>query len=207
MTTSFRTTGRPVRWLPAGALLATAAVAVVPAGGITATDARPAGTTCADIGDTAPVEDGFPNRMSSLVGADIRTGAHDCFERVVLELQGDGELPGYRVQYAPDPILDSPRGEPVDIAGDATLILSVGVWMTDMDGNGYQGPRELVPTNVTTIAELELIENFEGQSAWAIGLDQQRDFAVSTLSDPVRIVIDIAIADPSSAPVSLPPTR
>ena len=75
----------------------------------------------------------------------------------------------------------------------------VGVWMTDIEGNGYQGPPRVVPTNVVNIRELELIENFEGQSAWAIGLDQQRGFTVSTLTDPVRIVIDIALA-PGGAP-------
>jgi hypothetical protein len=176
---------------------------------------RPAAAGCGDLGDTNPVNDGFPNRLSTLVGTDIRTGGHECFERVVLELGGSGELPGYQVRYEPDPILDSPRGEPVDIAGDATLVLSVGAWMPDIEGNGYQGPREFVPTNVVNIRELEQIENFEGQNAWAIGLDRQRDFTVSTLSDPVRIVIDIAL-DPGGTPApapttptggTLPPTR
>ena len=55
------------------------------------------------------VNDSFPSRLSSLVGADIRTGGHECFERVVVEFSGTGELPGYQVQYEPDPILDSPR--------------------------------------------------------------------------------------------------
>ena len=36
-------------------------------------------------------------------------------------------------------------------------------------------------------------------NAWAIGLDRQRDFTVSTLADPVRIVIDIAL-DPAGTP-------
>jgi hypothetical protein len=76
--------------------------------------------------DTSLANDGFPNRLSSLVGVDIRTGGHECFERVVLEFGGTGELPGYRVQYEGDPILDSPSGEPVDVAGDATLVVSVG---------------------------------------------------------------------------------
>ena len=56
--------------------------------------------------------------------------------------------------------------------------------MPDTEGNGYQGPREFVPTNVVNIRELQQIENFEGQTAWAIGLDRQRDFTVSTLADP-----------------------
>jgi hypothetical protein len=30
------------------------------------------------------------------------------------------------------------------------------------------------------------------QSAWAIGLDQRRPFTVTTVTDPPRIVIDVA---------------
>ncbi len=71
--------------------------------------------------------------MSSLVGRDIRTGEHSCFERVVLELQGDGEMPGYRVEYVDDPVKLSPSDMEVDIAGDATLVLSVAV-VDDDDG-------------------------------------------------------------------------
>jgi hypothetical protein len=168
-----------------------------------------AGGGCPDLGDTGGANDGFPGRMSTLVGADIRTGGHECFERVVLELQGSGDLPGYQVQYVSDPVLESPSGNPTDIAGDATLVLSFGAWMMNPDGSGYTGPTEFVPTNVTNIRELELIENFEGQSAWAIGLDQQRGFVVSTLSDPVRIVIDIELdagGAPAPAPTTAPPT-
>jgi hypothetical protein len=187
-------------------LVAAAALVVfASASTIQAADRLPAAAGCGDLGDTGGVNDGFPNRLSTLVGTDIRTGGHACFERVVLELGGSGELPGFQVQYEPDPILDSPRGEPVEIAGDATLVLSVGAWMPDIEGNGYQGPREFVPTNVVNIKELEQIENFEGQNAWAIGLDRQRDFTVSTLTEPFRIVIDIAL-DPTGAPTPTPTT-
>ncbi|MDF2731677.1 MAG: hypothetical protein K0S92_302 [Desertimonas sp.] len=207
-------------YMKATSLVAVAALVVfASASTIHATDRQPAATECGDLGDTAPVNDGFPNRLSSLVGTDIRTGGHECFERVVLELGGSGELPGFQVQYEPDPILDSPRGEPVEVAGEATLVLSVGAWMPDIEGNGYQGPLEFVPTNVVNIEELQQIENFEGQNAWAIGLDMQRDFTVSTLTEPFRIVIDIALdpgGTPSPAPTpttapatgtTLPPTR
>ena len=189
---------------------------------VAATNSVRAGGGCPDLGDTGAVNDGFPSRMSTLVGADIRTGGHDCFERVVLELQGTGELPGYQVEYVGDPVLESPSGLPTEVAGDATLVLSFGAWMMNPDGSGYTGPMEFAPDNVTNILELQLIENFEGQSAWAIGLDQQRGFVVTTLSDPVRIVIDIELdaggapapaptTAPASAPgvppASLPPTR
>jgi hypothetical protein len=111
---------------------------------------------------------------------------------VVLELQGTGEMPGYRVQYVDDPVKLSPSDMEVDIAGEATLVLSVAVWMTTMEGEGYDGPVQIIPTNVEHIDELRLIENFEGMHQWAIGLDRERPFSVSTLSDPPRIVVDIA---------------
>ena len=188
---------------------------------VVTTDPVRAGGSCADLGDTSPANDNFPNRKSSLVGVDIRTGGHPCFERVVVEFQGTGELPGYQVEYVSDPVLESPSGLPADVAGDATLVLSFGAWMPNPDGSGYTGPTEFVPTNVTAIRELDQIENFEGQSVWAIGLDQQRGFAVSTLTDPIRIVIDIEFdtggapaptpttaptTAPAAPPASLPPT-
>ncbi|WP_448811812.1 AMIN-like domain-containing (lipo)protein [Agromyces bauzanensis] len=140
------------------------------------------------------VEDGFPQRLSSLVGLEIRTGSHPpCFERVVIEFAGSGDLPGYRVEYRADPIIDSPRGEPVEVAGDATLVISAGAWMPNPEGDGYDGPRELVPVNVETILELKQIENFEGMTAWAIGLDRERPFTVETLENPSRLVVDISL--------------
>lgn len=142
--------------------------------------------------NVAAVVHDFPQLLSSLVGADIRTGAHPCFERVVIELGGDGAMPGYKVEYVDDPVLLSPSDQVVEIAGDATLVVSVGVWMTSVEGGGYQGPRQVFPVNVRHVEELRLIENFEGMSSWAIGLDIQRPFQVTTLTGPPRIVIDIS---------------
>ena len=161
---------------------------------------------CATPSTTAAVDDGFPGRLSGLVGADIRTGRHECFERVVVEFAGTGDLPGYRVGYQPDPILDSPAGEPVEVAGVATLVISLGAWMPSPEGDGYSGPREIVPDNVSTILELEQVENFEGMSVWAIGLDGERPFTVFTLGDPARLVVDIALDNAGPAP-QLPATR
>ena len=137
--------------------------------------------------------DGYPNRMSSMVGSDIRTGAHPCFERVVIELAGSGDMPGVRVEYVDDPVLLSPSDQTVDIDGDATLVISVAAWMPSMEREGYAGPTDFRPTNVSLIEEVRQIENFEGLTAWAIGLADERDFEVSYLDAPPRIVVDIAI--------------
>ncbi len=130
--------------------------------------------------------------MSGMVGNDIRTGAHECFERVVIEFAGQGDPPGVRVEYVDDPVLLSPSDETVEIDGDATLVISVAAWMPSMDSGGYSGPRQFVPTNVSHILEVRQIENFEGMSAWAVGLDNERDFSAYFLESPARIVVDIA---------------
>jgi hypothetical protein len=71
------------------------------------------------------VNDGFPMQMSALVGADIRTAAHLCFERIVLEQGGEGEIPGYQIACEDEPIRLSPSHQTVKIAGEAALMLRV----------------------------------------------------------------------------------
>jgi len=129
--------------------------------------------------------------MSSLVGKDIRTGRHPCFERVVIELQGSGEFPGWTVEYQGDPIGLDESNEAAYIKGDATLVARLGSWMQTMEYEGYDGPRDVFPTNVSHILEVRLVENFEGVTRWAIGIDSERPFVVAQLADPPRLVIDV----------------
>ena len=135
--------------------------------------------------------------MSSDVGKDVRTGPHACFDRLVIELQNGpnpipGGLPGYFVRYITGTSVHlDPSDQVVTIKGSAVLLVSMGVWMQSMDGSGYKGSQDFVPTNVTSIKELRLTEDFEGQSTWAVGLDAKRNFTVSTLTGPDRLVVDI----------------
>lgn len=153
----------------------------------------PTTAACTDEFDVAPFDDGFPSRLSTLVGEDIRTGAHRCFERVVIELGGSGDMPGVLVEYVDDPVRLGPSGETVDVAGDATLVISFGAWMPAPEGAGYDGPARIVPTNVEHVLELRRLENFEGMAAWAIGLDRERGFRTQLFTGPPRIVVDIAV--------------
>jgi hypothetical protein len=85
-----------------------------------------------------------------------------------------------------------PEGRPVVIRGGAALLVSLGSWMQRPDGTGYKGPSNVLPTNVSAIRQYRLTEDFEGQSTWAIGLDKVRDFQVTVLDGPPRLVVDIA---------------
>jgi hypothetical protein len=208
-----RTLGRPTAVF--GLVVATSTLFLGCGGSETArppstatTATRPASTTsptatttgeahCASPGGVAEVRTAFPDAMSSLVGKDVRTGGHRCFERLVVELQpGTGAaaptFPGYWVRYATGPVVLSPKGEPVTLRGGAVLLVSMASAMSWASNVGYQGPTDLFPANVVTIRELRLVEDFEGQSTWAVGLDRVRGFTVAVLGAPARLVIDIA---------------
>ena len=158
-------------------------------------------STCVSIGGRDGVMSDFPGGLTSLVGVDIRTGAHACFERIVIEFApGDaptpGIPPGYWVRYTDDPItLGQTDDQFVTVRGEATLLASVEAWMYDVDAAGvpteYAGPIDLFPDNVSWIEEIRLIDNSEGVQVWAIGLDRERDLRVSVLRDPQRLVIDV----------------
>jgi hypothetical protein len=163
------------------------------------------GTTvvCVPRGSPDEVAVNFPTQLSSLVGVEIRTGAHDCYERIVLELaQGPAptpsDFPGYWVRYGSNPVaLGQTDDQFVTIEGGAVLLVTVASWMYETDASGdpvdYAGALDLFPTNVRTIRELRLIDNFEGVHTWAIGLDTRRNLVVDTLTSPDRLVIDLML--------------
>jgi hypothetical protein len=152
-------------------------------------------SACAPFGGTGAVNVNI-GHLSSLVGQNIRTGAQACFERVVIDLTQStlpipSPFPGYGVGWVPNPVTLSPSDQRVTIKGGAVLLVTMDAWMPTMDNQGYTGPQDLFPTNVTKIQELRQVQNFEGVTTWAIGVDTKRNFRVSTLSGPPRLVIDI----------------
>lgn len=134
--------------------------------------------TCAAKGSTGGVGNGA-GALSPLVGADIRVGLHECFERIVIELRGEGSFPGFSVGYGD-----------ASVAGGAALLITLGSSMAG-GGTGYSGATDIFPSGFALIKELRLTSDSDGQMVWAIGVDQQRKFVVSHLSDPARLVVDI----------------
>ena len=153
------------------------------------------GGPCIAVGDAAAKGSPDPLAMSGKVGADIRVGDHRCYERVVIELAGPGDFPGWAAEYVDDPVRLGESDEFTDIEGNATLLVRMGMWMPTMEGDGYSGPTDIFPTTVEHIAELRQTENWEGINIWAIGLDDEYPFTVTVLSAPARLVIDFQMAE------------
>jgi len=196
-TTALVTTVAPTSTLPSTSV----PVTTLPGTSVPVTSVPGTTTTiaCEFTGATTARRDSFPERMTSMVGVDIRTGAHSCYERIVIELADStiptpGGMPGWWVRYADGPItLGQTDDQFVEVLGDATLLISMNAWMPSMDGEGWVGSTDIFPTNVTHVLELRQIDNWEGQNTWAVGIDTERPFRVFTLASPTRLVVDVRI--------------
>jgi hypothetical protein len=198
-TTAVSTTAVPTTAPPTAPHLTIASTTTAAVG----TTAPSDGTACEPFGSLDDQQANFPGTLTSAVGVDIRTGAHPCYERIVIELAPfdaptPGGMPGYWVRYADGPItLGQSDDIFVELRGDADLLITLGAWMYEVDANGnpigYAGNIDVFPTNVSTIEEILLIDNSEGVQNWAVGLDEERPFVVTTLTNPDRLVIDIAL--------------
>lgn len=137
---------------------------------------------------TSPVS-AEPQYVSTFDVVDVRVGAHDGFDRVVVELAGgSADQTSWLVQYDPDPHTQG-KGDSVDLPGSATLRLIVHGLVTPpaypiqtgLLGNSSHG----------YVTGVFFDPVFEGQAQVFIGLDQVRGFRVSTLDSPSRIIVDI----------------
>jgi hypothetical protein len=120
----------------------------------------------------------------------VRTGAHDCYERVTFVFREDN-APQYAVRPA-EPPFAGPSGEPIPVAGSSFLLVHFETAYARYPGvDGYDGPNSIVPPGFQAIREVRLIEDFEAVVNFVIGLDAERPFRVGTLTDPPRVYVDI----------------
>jgi hypothetical protein len=119
-----------------------------------------------------------------------RTGLHDGYDRVVLDLTGDEPVLGWYADFVDEAVQD-PSGLAIDIEGEAFLQIAVrGIDWTTESPERYSGdPVEGSGTEVVT--EVAFGGLFEGQQQIVVGLTEETAFRVFSLSDPARIVIDV----------------
>jgi hypothetical protein len=68
----------------------------------------------------------------------------------------------------------------------------------------YLGP-DRVTGDTEVVTEVVETEDFEANLVWVIGLDQETTYTVTTLTDPARLVVEIA--HPPAAPATATPAR
>jgi hypothetical protein len=143
-----------------------------------------------------PVQsDGFPAAPGpTALLADLRHAPHDGFERVVYEFR-EADALAYRLEYVEAAV--PPSGDPIVVGGEVILqVVMTPASGYDFTGGSleevYEGPDRLSPADSELVAEMVLVEDFEGTLVWAIGLRARHRVAAGILEDPLRLVVDIA---------------
>jgi hypothetical protein len=159
----------------------------------------PSGTAVADDQTAAPPfpantepDTGEPSADARVTVSDLRIGGHDGFDRVVLEVGGQGR-PGWDVRYV-DAAVSQGSGEPVDVAGDAVLQVTLtGVGLpadTGVQEFSSDGPVRAADTEVVTEAFID--STFEGTTVAFVGTAARAPFRVYLLEAPTRVVLEVA---------------
>ncbi len=114
------------------------------------------------------------------------------FTRVVFDFE-EGDIPWWSVGYTTGPFT-AISDEPIPVAGAELLRVVLSASGHDLSGAEvrivYDGP-ERIEANTRSVAEIVLIDDFEGVSTWVIGVTGMKPFLVGTLTDPPRVYIDI----------------
>ncbi|TDB81678.1 hypothetical protein [Micromonospora sp. KC721] len=135
--------------------------------------------------------------LSSAPLVEVRTGRHDCFDRVVFEFAGP--VSGYTVTYGET--WTEGEGLPLSpyTAGDELLRVSLQAPAYD-DGHAATVPYRVGEhaANVLrhrTLRDVVFGGSFEGYTTFAVGVRARLPFRVAVLSGPgahSRIVLDVA---------------
>ena len=118
-----------------------------------------------------------------------------CYEQVVFQFKPDttAVLVGWDLGYRAPPFLDT-AGRRVPVAGSAFLFAHFEPSSTfDVSNNQatYTGPHSVKPSGTTRVREVRLVDDFEANMGWVIGLDRVRPFNVVVLKNPDRVVVEI----------------
>lgn len=124
----------------------------------------------------------------------VRLSGHEGYDRFVLEFRD--AVPGYRVAYTSKPVTADPSDEVVEVAGSAVLWIRMepaSGWdlVSAPDTPTYTGP-ERVAGDTLRVREAVRTGDFEAVLSWVLGIDGTAPFLVTELSDPPRLVVDVA---------------
>jgi hypothetical protein len=127
-----------------------------------------------------------------LLSTSVRIGAHEDYDRVIFDLEGEGS-PGYSVSYIQDAV-ESGSGAVLDVDGDAVLQVVISGTRYPGEDEMYEGGPGVYSLDAAqAVEEVRLSGTYEGRTQAFIGVDDaDTPFRVFTLSDPARLVVDVA---------------
>lgn len=170
-----------MRWLSGVATSLTAAAVLT----LLAVGVPVAAAALPDFG-SEPVQDTSSASGSGIT--DVRVGANEGFDRFVVEFEGD--IGAYFVSYV-DQVTQDGSGAVVPVEGTALLQVSLnGI------PNEPSTPQQTIEADLTGLIQVVGAgAGFEASVSYGLGTAQAAGFRVFTLTEPSRLVVDIAHPD------------
>ncbi|MFP4636435.1 MAG: hypothetical protein ACLFRD_11280 [Nitriliruptoraceae bacterium] len=136
-------------------------------------------------------DDGDP--AGHLAVTEVRIGAHEGFDRVTFELEGESTA-GWFVAFEDEPTSQG-SGEPIEVAGDAHL----GVALRNIslppdlpdEVERWEEGELAAPSETEAVVEVVQDTVFEGIELFYIGLDERTSYRIDRFDDPQRVVVDV----------------
>jgi hypothetical protein len=138
-----------------------------------------------------------PGQSREVFLTDVQLAGDQCVDHVVFGVTSEhGDPTGYEVAYAPPPFAKDGSGEPVDVAGEAFIVVRLRpAYGFDFVNNRptYAGPQRIPAPDSNHVTEIVQLGDFEGVVTWVIGLDSKRAFTVeSTGGAQSQLVVSVA---------------
>jgi hypothetical protein len=137
---------------------------------------------------------------AAMLLTDLRVARQPGADRITLEFEPrEGQealVPYHEVQFTEPPLRQDGSGEEMTVEGQA--FLSWVTWASGVDLGSdevrevYTGPKTIDPPDTEVIQQLSQGGDFENVLTWYVGLSERKCFVVRTLTDPIRIVVDVA---------------
>lgn len=134
--------------------------------------------------------------MSSATVENLRAGRHDCFDRLVVDLEGD--ITGWSVTYS-SVVQHLGSGQVIPLSGAADLQIVINAPAYDDRGRATYSPR--IPTKAvdvtgySTFRQVAFAGSYEGLTQIGLGVRARlpmRAFVLDGPGDSSRLVIDVA---------------
>ncbi|MEK6275651.1 MAG: hypothetical protein AABM30_09975 [Actinomycetota bacterium] len=152
-----------------------------------------AGSNCREAGGTGALSS--PGSAETRYLTSVNVEALECADRVAFGFL-EGAPSGYRVSYQPasSAKFEDGSGNPVEIEGSAFLVVRLTPAATAQTVGEelkftYTGPRRLPGNETRHVQEVVKTGDFEAAVTWVIGLDEERNFVVSTSRSQLSVDI------------------
>ncbi|WP_242648268.1 hypothetical protein [Corynebacterium sp. Marseille-P4321] len=130
-----------------------------------------------------------PSEPAQLAVTGVRVGTHEGFDRVVVDLEGQGD-PGWFVDYTSTPMQET-TGQPLTVAGNAFLNINVDGTVSPFEMGRDNGVAVENAGDTGNIVDVTHAGTYEGRTQVVVGLRSELPYSVQVLRGPTRLVVDI----------------